>query len=199
MQSTDKPSSNPLKGRPLRTIEEAKRQDVIASRMRDRFAHSVANTMTERWRAEMVAPDSSLMRFLIKVKVNDAGCWVWTGGHGQDGYGRFFWDKPTGQIRAHQAVLRFLGVEVPDGMVPDHLCENTSCVNPAHLEIVTPEENTRRMWETRELPRRKNGHPFTPENTIYRNDTYGKPHRACRTCVREGKRRYEAKRKGQAA
>ena len=31
---------------------------------------------------------------------------------------------------------------VAPGMVRDHLCRNTACVNPAHLEIVTSRENT---------------------------------------------------------
>src|SRR5690606_34662377 len=34
---------------------------------------------------------------------------------------------------------------IPYGYEVDHLCENTSCVNPAHLEAVTPEEHRRRI------------------------------------------------------
>lgn len=33
---------------------------------------------------------------------------------------------------------------IPDGLQLDHLCRNPSCVNPAHLEIVTGAENIRR-------------------------------------------------------
>jgi hypothetical protein len=33
---------------------------------------------------------------------------------------------------------------VPDGLELDHLCRNTSCVNPSHLEPVTHAENMRR-------------------------------------------------------
>jgi hypothetical protein len=33
---------------------------------------------------------------------------------------------------------------IPDGLVIDHLCRVHNCVNPEHLEPVTPAENTRR-------------------------------------------------------
>jgi hypothetical protein len=33
---------------------------------------------------------------------------------------------------------------IPKGLVIDHLCRNTRCVNPDHLEPVTRGENTRR-------------------------------------------------------
>ncbi len=33
---------------------------------------------------------------------------------------------------------------IPAGMQVDHLCRNTRCCNPAHLELVTPRENTLR-------------------------------------------------------
>lgn len=34
--------------------------------------------------------------------------------------------------------------DVPPGLVVDHLCRNRGCINPAHLEAVTNEENIRR-------------------------------------------------------
>lgn len=34
--------------------------------------------------------------------------------------------------------------EIPDGYEIDHLCRNTICVNPEHLDVVTRQENMRR-------------------------------------------------------
>lgn len=33
---------------------------------------------------------------------------------------------------------------IPEGLVIDHLCRRPRCINPAHLEAVTNEENVRR-------------------------------------------------------
>lgn len=44
----------------------------------------------------------------------------------------------------HRAAYRKAKGEVPFGMHVDHLCRVRSCVNPDHLEVVTPSENLRR-------------------------------------------------------
>jgi hypothetical protein len=38
------------------------------------------------------------------------------------------------------------GIKIPHGHHLDHLCSNSSCVNPTHLEAVMPRENTIRAW-----------------------------------------------------
>lgn len=91
-------------------------------------------------------------RFWPKVQKTPT-CWIWTAGTTKDGYGRIYLGGGRGAKRsvAHRVAYELLVGSVPDGMVLDHLCRVTSCVNPDHLEVVTVRENTRRgtnAWAT---------------------------------------------------
>ena len=120
-------------------------------------------------------------RFWARVDKTDA-CWFWVGRKGNGGYGRFTsTDKRT--YAAHRFSYELLVGPIPEGLELDHLCVTPSCVNPAHLEPVTAEENHRRMIERRtHCP---NGHRYTPETTTYRNYPGKKnPVRRCLVCQR---------------
>ncbi len=130
---------------------------------------------------------SVLDRFLAKVDPGptyDSGCWVWTAAKasiklGQKGYGRF-WDGSK-YVPAHCfAYTQFTGRTIPDGWEIDHLCRNTLCVNPAHLEAVTKEENLRRQHEVMRKSHCPQGHEFTAENTLRTSDG-----RRCRQCGKD--------------
>jgi hypothetical protein len=88
-------------------------------------------------------------RFWAKVqKGTQDECWFWTARTSQDGYG---WFAPFthGDMPAHRFAYQLLIGPIPDGLTLDHLCRNTLCVNPRHLEPVTNSENVRRSWEHR--------------------------------------------------
>lgn len=121
------------------------------------------------------APD----RFWRDVAKGD-GCWTWVGSTRKQ-YGRIQVDGRA--VVAHRFAYELLVGPIPEGKTLDHLCRNTLCVNPDHLEPVTLEENIRRAHPAVRSGACAKGHAFTAENT-YRPP--GSPsRRICRTCQRE--------------
>ncbi|EBZ3482031.1 HNH endonuclease [Salmonella enterica subsp. enterica serovar Infantis] len=55
--------------------------------------------------------------------------------------GRVFWSS-------HRLSWFLKYGDIPPGMLVDHKCHNTLCVNPSHLRLVTPKQNS----ENREGP-----------------------------------------------
>lgn len=114
-----------------------------------------------------------------RVALGTNGCWQWTGSvHPNTCYGRVF--GPDGG-QAHRLVYEQLIGSIPEGLVIDHLCRNRSCVNPAHLEVVTSRVNTLRGFGVSATNARKThclyGHELEGQNLrVYK----GK--RVCRAC-----------------
>jgi len=69
------------------------------------------------------------------------GCWEWTKAKTR-GYGRVTINCRNRM--AYRVYYEEAFGPIPEGMVIDHLCRNTGCVNPMHLEVVTTAENNRR-------------------------------------------------------
>jgi len=91
----------------------------------------------------------------------------------------------------HRIAYEFALGPIPDGLTLDHLCRNTICCNPAHLEPVTLRVNTLRgtspIADNARKTHCKNGHPFDEANTY--NPPKQPTHRHCRICQNErGKR-----------
>ena len=114
-------------------------------------------------------------------------CWVWTGTV-TGGYPRIAIDSRP--MAAHRYSYELAGGTLVPGLQLDHLCRVTWCVNPLHLEQVSPRENTMRGKGPAAINAAKelcaNGHEFTESNTYYRPDG----NRTCKECGRDRWRRW---------
>ena len=116
-------------------------------------------------------------RFAAKYAVSETGCWEWTSTLNNKGYGRFYDGKRS--VYAHRwSYERWVG-PIPERMDIDHLCRNTRCVNPAHLEAVSHAENIRRGYEAKNQTHCKRGHELAVHALITSDGR-----RDCRACAR---------------
>jgi hypothetical protein len=123
-------------------------------------------------------------------KDSETGCWEWLGSLSHNGYPMS--SLKNKRIRVHRLTYeRFVG-EIPEGMQIDHLCKNTRCVNPDHLESVTQQVNIQRGVSATKTKCRK-GHPLTGENlhTEIRKKT-GTVKRGCKICRAEAVKRFKS-------
>lgn len=122
-------------------------------------------------------------RFINKVQFTDS-CWNWTGYRDKKGYAPFWLGNKT--LKAHRVAYTWWVGPIPDGLTVDHECENTGCVNPDHLSVMTAQENLfSSMGSTSEYCRR--GHLRTEYKYF---DSAGSLR--CRLCHKLNNRRYQA-------
>lgn len=116
--------------------------------------------------------------------IQESGCWDWVATPRKNGYAYLCFQGR--EVPAPRYVYELLVAAVPAGMVLDHLCRNRRCVNPAHLEPVTPYQNTMRGTSPPALGATRThctqGHRLGLGNVHPCMESLGQ--RTCRECTR---------------
>jgi hypothetical protein len=130
------------------------------------------------------APRDILVRLMDRFELSSDGCWNWTGKLDRDGYGSISLYPKSDHIRktAHRCSYELFVGEVTAGLQLHHKCENPRCINPSHLEPLSPGEH---VLESPNMLQSINaakthcihGHPLFGANLYVWNG-----HRGCREC-----------------
>lgn len=89
-----------------------------------------------------------LIRIFSKIEISTTlfykgdPCWIWIAGKDKDGYGLGKFQQK--QHRIHRLLYQVFVEPIPRALECDHLCRVRHCVNPIHIEPVTPRENQSR-------------------------------------------------------
>lgn len=162
---------------------------------------------------ELISKESlSYERFIGLINIQDNGCWTVA----SKSTSRYTAIRYNGlKISTHRLSYELYKGKIPDNYHIDHLCRNTYCCNPDHLEAVTPKENTLRGNAPQRAKERydevlrpyhekailkaaqirlarthcKRGHIYDEENTrVLVNN--GKKRRQCIKCLNYTRRRH---------
>lgn len=129
-----------------------------------------------------------LTKIFSHITIQDTGykteCWVYHP-HNLRQYVSFYWKGEQYRLQRLTYAL-FVGFIAPE-LEADHLCFIPACVNPAHIEAVTPRTNVLRSRGAPAINAKKThcpqGHPLSGDNLILEKTfTSVGNRRKCLTC-----------------
>lgn len=128
---------------------------------------------------------NALKRFMSKVHKTDS-CWFWMAGKNGNGYGYFWFENAS--VPAHRWIYCFFNGRLGYDIELHHKCQTPTCVNPDHLQPLTPSEHIKKhgmtFWQSNKTTC-PNGHPYSGNNLyVCRKKRY------CRICRRLYFRKY---------
>jgi hypothetical protein len=78
-----------------------------------------------------------------KIHKDENGCWIWQGAKQVSGYGEML--SGGRKYLTHRVSYSLYKSDIPKGMVVCHTCDTPSCINPDHLFVGFPKDNTQDM------------------------------------------------------
>lgn len=123
-----------------------------------------------------------LAQLKAKTEQSERGCWLWQMHRNRLGYGSLVFERKNWM--AHRLAWVVMNGRIPEGLFVCHVCDEPSCINPAHLFLGTHTENQRDMVAKNRHSKGKKthcylGHPLSGDNLrVYSG------HRKCAICER---------------